>query len=137
MRRLVLYSILLSLLGMLLLGFHALSTTEWKYKTMVRECGNDTDVHIPHIIHQSWKTRDLPTKYRNWHETWKQLHPDWEYRLWTDQDNYELVREEFPWFLETFIGFTRNIERADSVRYMYLFKVTLLISMVVSMLIWM
>ena len=30
-----------------------------------------------------------------------QAHPDWEWVLWTDEDNMELVRQYAPWFLPT------------------------------------
>lgn len=40
---------------------------------------------IPKIIHQIW----LGNKYKppiEWMQTWKEKHPDWEYKLWTDED---------------------------------------------------
>jgi mannosyltransferase OCH1-like enzyme len=44
------------------------------------------------------------------------MHPTWEYKLWTDVDNRELVRRHYPWFLEMYDGFPQNIMRADAVR---------------------
>ncbi|KAJ3070800.1 hypothetical protein HK102_006588, partial [Quaeritorhiza haematococci] len=77
---------------------------------------------IPPIIHQSWKTHELPLKFRAWSNTWKENHPHWEYRLWTDNDNRRLVEEHYPWFLPTFESFPHNIMRVDSVRVLYLHK---------------
>ena len=36
--------------------------------------------HIPRIIHQSWKTADVPSGFQPWQESWKRNHPGWEYR---------------------------------------------------------
>lgn len=50
------------------------------------------------------------------------MHPTWEYRLWTDEANRELVREHYPWLLETYDSFPENIMRADTARVLYLHK---------------
>ncbi|KAL2913919.1 hypothetical protein HK105_206653 [Polyrhizophydium stewartii] len=80
---------------------------------------------IPHIIHQSWKTVNLPVKFQKWQTSWRKHHPGWEYRLWTDDDNMRFCEEHYPWFLERFKSYPQNINRADAVRYMYLHKVRL------------
>ena len=41
---------------------------------------------MPKKIHQIWLGSELPRRYRRLTETWKEFHPDWEYRLWTDKD---------------------------------------------------
>lgn len=41
---------------------------------------------IPKKIHQIWLGSPFPEKYRRIQQTWIDLHPDWEYRLWTDAD---------------------------------------------------
>jgi inositol phosphorylceramide mannosyltransferase catalytic subunit len=46
---------------------------------------------LPKKIHQIWLGSEIPEKYKRWGETWKQLHPDWEYCLWTDKDVDELT----------------------------------------------
>jgi mannosyltransferase OCH1-like enzyme len=48
---------------------------------------------IPKIIHQIWVgDAEIPQMYLDFMETWKAFHPDWEYKLWTDDDI-----ESFPW----------------------------------------
>lgn len=48
---------------------------------------------IPKIIHQIWVGKNkMPPMYKEYIKTWKIVHPDWEYRLWTDEDV-----EDFPW----------------------------------------
>jgi mannosyltransferase OCH1-like enzyme len=50
--------------------------------------------------------------------SWRAVHPDWEYRLWTDADNRALCRERFPWFLPTYDALAVGVMRADAARYM-------------------
>ncbi|CAL8462282.1 g1813 [Coccomyxa elongata] len=52
----------------------------------------------------------------------RDMHPTWEYRLWTDEANRELVRDHYPWLLETYDSFPENIMRADTARVLYLHK---------------
>ena len=54
--------------------------------------------------------------------TWKALHPRWQYRLWTDEDNRGLVARHYPWFLPTYDALPRGIMRADAVRYLYMHR---------------
>ena len=75
------------------------------------------DSKIPRIIHQSYRTRDLPGRWKMTPEKWKKMHPNWEYRFWTDEDNRELIRTRYPWFLPTYDGYTYGISRADAARY--------------------
>jgi mannosyltransferase OCH1-like enzyme len=50
---------------------------------------------IPKIIHQIWLGSPVPKKFQDLMQTWKKLHPDWEYKLWTDKDigEFKLVNE--------------------------------------------
>lgn len=41
---------------------------------------------IPKKIHQIWIGGEVPEKFKKWMESWREKHPDWEYRLWTDSD---------------------------------------------------
>jgi len=76
---------------------------------------------IPRILHQSWKTTDIPDQWQIWSDTAKRLHPDWDYRLWTDEDNEALIRSKVPEFLERYLAYTKPIMRADAVRYAYMY----------------
>lgn len=72
---------------------------------------------IPRIIHQTWKTAEVPDKWKKSPEEWQRLHPDWEYRLWTDADNRAYIAEKYPEFLATFDAMPYPIMRADAIRY--------------------
>jgi mannosyltransferase OCH1-like enzyme len=50
---------------------------------------------IPKIIHQTWKTENVPWKWKLYQKKVKQLHPDWEYKLWTDKNNMEFVKLKY------------------------------------------
>ena len=82
--------------------------------------GAGDSLKIPHIIHQSWKTKRLPTTLRPYVSSWIRLHPSWKYRMWTDDDCRELVRLAMPDFLETYDAYDSAILRADASRYLIL-----------------
>lgn len=75
---------------------------------------------IPKIIHQTWKTENLPELFSVLAETWKEVLPDWEYILWTDEMNRDFVIKYFPHFLEKYDNYPKNIQRADAIRYLLL-----------------
>ena len=72
-------------------------------------------------IHQTWKTSDVPEHWKESEQKWKSLHPDWQYKLWTDEDNLVLIESNFPQYLDMFKKFEYNIQRADFVRYAILY----------------
>lgn len=78
---------------------------------------------IPKLIHQTWKTNDIPTKWISFADKVKNLNPDWEYKLWTDRDNEDFVKTEFPDLYPIYMGFSRNIMRADVIRYLIMYKI--------------
>ena len=78
---------------------------------------------IPKLIHQTWKTSDIPRKWLRFANTVKTLNPDWKYKLWSDADNDEFVKKEYPEFYDIFTGFSRGIMRADVIRYLIMYKI--------------
>ena len=71
--------------------------SDWRWQ-LLEELYEKNFVHVedkdkevlPKRIHQIWLGSEIPEKYKRWGETWKEIHPDWEYRLWTDKDVDEL-----------------------------------------------
>jgi mannosyltransferase OCH1-like enzyme len=55
-------------------------------------------------------------------ETWKNLHPDWGYKLWTDAMNRNFIQDNYPGFLKKYDAFPREIQRVDAIRYFILLK---------------
>ena len=74
-------------------------------------------MQIPRIVHQLWKTDDIPARWREAVHSVKRYHKGWEYRLWTDERVDEYVRTNHPRFYPVFAGFNRHIMRVDVFRY--------------------
>lgn len=50
---------------------------------------------VPKIIHQLWiGPHEMPARWMN---TWKEKHPDWEYRLWTEKELSEVGWKNQRW----------------------------------------
>jgi len=78
---------------------------------------------IPKIIHQTWKTADVPQQWQSSTDKYRALKDQgFEYKLWTDEDNRNLIKDHFPWFLQKFDAYKNPIQRADAVRYFILYK---------------
>ena len=77
---------------------------------------------IPRIIHQTWKSSDLPDRYRTLAGSWTRSHPRWQWRLWTDADNLRLVEQEFPELLALYQSYPYPIQRIDMIRYLILYR---------------
>jgi mannosyltransferase OCH1-like enzyme len=77
---------------------------------------------IPRVIHQTWKSTDVPEPLLRYQARWRALHPEFEYRLWTDEQNDALVRVDYPEFYRFYRSFSREIYRADMVRCLYLLR---------------
>lgn len=78
-------------------------------------------IAIPKLIMQTWKTKDVPDKWAESPRSIKEHMPDWGYILMTDEDNRQFVERHFPDFLSYYDGFKYNIQRADAIRYMWLY----------------
>ncbi|KIW17559.1 hypothetical protein PV08_04753 [Exophiala spinifera] len=91
-------------------------------KLMERPISKDLQT-VPKLFHQSWSSNELPAKFQRWSTSCRQQHPDWEYILWTDEDNEKLVATHFPWLLSTYQALPGVIYKADLARnlYMYMF----------------
>src|SRR5688572_28910577 len=80
------------------------------------------DDQIPRIIHQTYKNKKIPKQWREYHKKWRQLHPQFIHKLWTDKDNEQLITNYFPWLLDTYKSFPHFINRVDCARIARLYK---------------
>lgn len=63
-----------------------------QYNTYFIEQSKQAQTGIPKIIHQIWVGPNTPpAHFKAWQESILALHPDWEYKLWTDKDVAELT----------------------------------------------
>lgn len=75
----------------------------------------------PKIIMQTWKDANIPTKWSASPASIKKYLPTWKYVLMTDDDNLHFVKTHFPDFLIYYENFPYPIQRADAIRYMWLY----------------
>lgn len=85
---------------------------------------NILSLRIPKIIHQT-----APSDTKKWHpvwyscqKSWKKYFPTYQYMMWTDEDLNNLIKTDFPEYLEMFQGYDQNIKRVDIARYFILHK---------------
>ena len=71
----------------------------------------------PKLVHLQWRDRrGLPPLQKRLYDKWTSLFPEAEVRLWTDDDMMQLVRNEYAWYLPTYLNFSLNIMRVDAAR---------------------
>lgn len=52
--------------------------------------------NIPHIFHQVWLGwKPLPKDFQRYQQTWIDLHPDWELKMWNESNIWELQDIDF------------------------------------------
>lgn len=78
--------------------------------------------HIPRIIHQTWKNQEVPKVWSRSPVLWKSLHPEWDYRLWTDEDLRQVVAEVIPQYLCKYDALRYEIQRVDVARTVVLYQ---------------
>lgn len=74
------------------------------------------------VIHQTWKNKNPPEDiFRpEWIRSWTLKNPEWEYRLWTDEEIFDFVMLEFPEFFPIWCSYPKHIMRVDAWRYLML-----------------
>ena len=82
----------------------------------------DIDLPVPKLVHQTWINHDVPEEWRAAQKSCIDTHANYTYKLWTDQEGLELIRDEYPWFLSTYEAYPYSIQRVDAVRYFILHK---------------
>lgn len=78
-------------------------------------------IAIPRVIMQTWKTKTIPKHWEATQHAIKKHMSHWDYHLMTDEDNLKFVKKYFPDFLNIFNSFEYPIQRADAIRYMWLY----------------
>jgi mannosyltransferase OCH1-like enzyme len=72
---------------------------------------------IPKTLHQIWVgSNPLPAQFEAWSEGWRTLHPEWNYRLWTDANMPPLLLQ---WLYDCS---TNGGHRSDVARYELLYQ---------------
>lgn len=78
---------------------------------------------IPKIIHQIWYQgeNNIPKDYPNYSQTWKKYNPEFEYILWDQEKIENLIKTNFPQFLEKHNSFPQLMQKIDSAKSMILY----------------
>jgi mannosyltransferase OCH1-like enzyme len=77
---------------------------------------------IPKIIHQTWKTNNLPPALKAYCHSWQRFNPGADYRFYDDTACRAFVRKEFPRFLPAYEAFPFAIQRADLFRALVVYR---------------
>lgn len=78
-------------------------------------------MQIPKIIHQTWKSNDIPENLKEFVNSWRRIHPEYVFMLWSDDDNLELIKRKYPQFLELYLNIPTPVMRSDFARYVVLY----------------
>ena len=76
---------------------------------------------MPKLFHQSWSSKALPAHFEQWSLSCREMNTDFEWVLWTDDDNRRLVEKYAPELLVKYDELQSEIYRADAVRNLYMF----------------
>ncbi|CAE6443174.1 unnamed protein product [Rhizoctonia solani] len=72
------------------------------------------------LIHQSWKTQDVPSNYHSLMTSWRSIYSNWTYVLWGNDDNRALVETFYPVWLSAYDALPSDIYRAYFARNLYM-----------------
>ncbi|KAA6427283.1 MAG: MIPC synthase [Trebouxia sp. A1-2] len=75
----------------------------------------DTNYTVPKIIHQTWKDSNVPQKWQAARQSCIDLHPDYEYKLWTDVSADAFIQGHYPELARTYMKYPYVIQRADAI----------------------
>lgn len=73
---------------------------------------------IPRIIHQTYKTSDVPDRVKGLMRTWAEKNPGWKIRFYNDAECYKFVEREFPEYYDAYVSLPKDVERSDFFRYL-------------------
>jgi len=80
---------------------------------------------IPKIIHQTAmadKSKWNPI-WEKCQKSWKEKFPDFEYKMWTDEDLDEFIKTNYKDFYDTvYSKYDKNIKKIDAARYFILYQ---------------
>lgn len=78
---------------------------------------------VPKLIHQTVEDRSsMSCQARESIQTWIDMNPGYTHKLYDAKDRVAFVREHYPQLLDVFLALPTNVERADTWRYLALYK---------------
>ena len=73
---------------------------------------------IPKIMHQIWVGSSIPPLYQNYLDECKKIHPDWKFKIWTDEEVEKLGME----YKDVYDKLRSYAAKADVLRYEILYR---------------
>ena len=81
-------------------------------KRLLENLGSENE-KIPRILIQTWKTNKLPEKCEKFVDELKRLHPDYNYKFFTDNDIYQFLKDNYEEYLKTYDKLPLTIQKID------------------------
>ena len=77
---------------------------------------------LPKIIHVTWKNMTVPKLFERIRNTHLEHFPEPEFQhlFWTDAAALDFMKTNYPDYLDMYVGYPYDIQRADSLRYFVL-----------------
>lgn len=77
---------------------------------------------IPKRFIQTWKSTQLPRRYRRFRRRLRRLHPDYELRLFTDDEMHAFVHAEYPEYADVYDRIPDVVSQTDLFRMLAVHK---------------
>ena len=77
---------------------------------------------IPKTVMQTWKTDEVPEMWKAGQLSVKEHFSGWTYVFLNDLQMYDFVSKEYPQFYDAFCALPYSIQRADILRYLWLYS---------------
>ncbi len=71
---------------------------------------------IPRILHQTYKSKEIPERLEEYRRKLLELHPGWDYRFYGDDECRDLVERYFPSFLPVYESYSVPVQKVDIFR---------------------
>lgn len=72
---------------------------------------------IPKIIIQTWKTNNIPVKYKEDILSVKKFNKDYQYLFFSDEDITKFLKDNYPKYYDTYVKLPVIIQKIDFFRY--------------------
>ena len=105
------YIIILIILCLLIITYLIICNTAENFTNTI------TENTIPKIIIQTWKTKDIPDRYKSMVDSIKKFNLKFEYLYFDDNDIVKFLEKHYPTYLITYTKLPIVIQKIDFFRY--------------------
>ena len=71
---------------------------------------------IPRLIHQTYKSGNVPSAVVPYMQSWRERNSEWEVRFYNDAECLHFVQSEFPEYVAAYQALPKDVERSDFFR---------------------